>query len=302
MVDVVAPPGAQPTRHWSEATRWRHPAWGILLGFMFTVADVALNPGEDGLAMKHKLMLMLAVAAFAVVTVFTFTEVRRRWEVTLVAGVLAFIAAAVSGDWAGGDATMPGRDVVVPSAALAAGIVAIIAWKRLHSQGAQVLMVAAVVAIGMTGYGQQSPEAWAVVAGVVGTWLFLIARIGVFARYTGLAIHALALLAMVQQQPGWFTWAAYPFLTLMPIYLLAMVFIERGRSRIAAWGIGAGMGTLLLLLGISTAIGRSRDGLPIQESTIMIGLGTGIVAIFGLLYFLGRRAPTLLPVADGPST
>lgn len=272
---------------------WAHPFWGIPVGLLLVIGDALLIPGDQGLTIGGKLVFCVAVAMVLAVTLWAWRVPVKGGLLVGAAVVVGIIAAAVSGDWFGGATEPPAwRDAIVPSVDVAFVIVAAVTWYAGRRKRGELLLVGAVTAAGMVFYGQQEAPVWASIAGVAVTLLFLVPSVGGFSRLTGLAIHALALLGLIQQNEAWFSWTPFPFLSLIPVYLLATWFRDTGRPRRAVWWIGAVVGGGTLLLGVSTLIGGIRKDLPLGESWIMLGIGAGVLGAFMGLWFWRRQAAT----------
>lgn len=295
MVDTppTEPPGETGGMR-APVINWSHPAWGIPLGLLLVVGDALLVPGDQGLSVGGKLVFCVALA-LVLVTVAWAWGLRAGPGWFLAAVAAGTIAAAVSGDWFGAEAP-PWRDAIVPALDLALVAIAMATWYAGRRQGGELLLVAGVTATGLIVYGQQAPPTWAILVAVAATFVLLMPRVGTPARVTGLVVHALALLGLVQHRPDWFTWTPYPFLSLIPLYVLVMWMREAGPGRRAAWGTGIVMAAGMVALGTSTFLGNVRNDLPYGESLTLLGMGAGFLALLLGLRMLARRSASGAPL------
>lgn len=281
--------------------------WGIVLGVALAVGDVLLTPADQGETVTFVgLGRFVALAAcLSLILTWTFlawtgAEGRKRIIVPAAGvGIALLVVVAIGSatpELYGSDDVPGWRFAVLPSLAIvAAGCGALLIRKEPST--AERLLLTGLVAAALVGYAQEAAMTWALVVGVVVTYAWLALPFGTFSGTTGLVMHALAILALAQAEPSWFTWTPFPFLTFYPIYVLAAYLLRQDATQRRAWWVGVVVTGATTLLGFTTLIGNLRRGLPVSDSLVMLGGGSVFLTAFVLLRFTraveaGQEMPT----------
>lgn len=299
---------------WLERLRadwsWSHPGWGLAIGAWIAFGDIALTPPSAAANYTY-----VATTNFAAIATGTATALAialagwLRWRqkghliaigVGLLVALVGVVGAAVAVPDIYNSYDMPAaRFAILP---IIAGTVAILAgamWFFDRQPQAEILLVAGVTAATLVPFVQEAPLVGGAVVGLALTYLWLWPEMAPFSRNTGLALHMLALLGFLQQRPEWFEWNPFPFLTFVPIYIIAQYLRSTDQPKRVAWWTGFAVAGGSLLLGLSTLLGNLRRGLPPWEPIIMF-VGGGLFML--LLLWLTRRDghPFTLPFLGRP--
>lgn len=267
--------------------------WTVAFALLMLVADVLLQPdplADPPVDVGAGLGLLFYLCVGIVLAMGILASGALAGRAARLVAVLVPLATVIAGT-AGGtlyssDAVPVWRDALLPGLSLLAGALGLLWWFRGDGNLAERLLLVGLIATGMVGYAQQNPQLWALIAGVVVSYAWLVLPVRPFSRHVGLAIHALALLAFIQAVPVWFAWTPFPFLTFYPLYLLGAYHMATGRPRKVAWWIGFVVGLATLLLGMSTFVAALVDSLPVLDSIIMIVGGGTFAAVFASLRFI----------------
>lgn len=269
------------------------PGWGIILGVWLAIGDILLTPPDEGefigfVGFSRLTMLLAGMFLMLAWTVLSLAQWSGRGaKITYgLAGLVTVLVVTIGGALTSSIYTSEDvpiwRFILLPCLALlAAGLGFLI---RGHPVRSRRLLLTAIVAIGLVGYAQEDPLTWSLLAGLGLTYLWLVLPIPSFDAFTGLTMHALALLAVLQAEPDWFLWTPFPFLTFFPIYVLALFLRSEDTTQRGAWWVGVVIAGGSILLGTSTLIGNLRRDLPWWEPAIMLVGGL----VFGVLYWLMR--------------
>lgn len=270
--------------------------WGIVLGIVLAIGDVLLTPPDQGevityVGISRMFVLLAGLALILAWTLVAWLELEGRKRITLPAAAVGLVllgmlgAGAATSDLYSSEDVPAWRFVVLPGI----GLVGVIAGASLLGRDEVTstrLLLTGMVAIALVGYAQEEALTWALIAGLGITYLWLIPNFSTFSAMTGLVMHALALLAVLQAEPQWFTWTPFPFLTFYPLYVLALTLRGDDKVRRNAWWTGAVVTGLTTLLGFTTLVGNLRRDLPVWESTVMLAGGSILLLVFLLLRFV----------------